>query len=437
MNNSLYLILSSMKILFIWAGPPTTGHIGKKINLFNELRSRILFSPRSPTFPLLANITPNVHEIDIIEALTVKDVDFDRKYDLVGISCLTRFAFTAYNIADGFRRKGTKVVIGGWHASALPKEAKQHADAVVIGEAEETWPQLLNDFEKKSPVNPDIIPVTKKEDTKKAFAIRATRGCPNKCEFCSVTNQKFGNIFRMRNIKDVIEEIKIHKGKYFYFWDDSLTNNPNYAKQLFTEMKGLNKKFGAFGNINILGKDENFLKLASDAGCVAWFIGFESVCQESLNSHGKKTNKVDQYINSVKKIHNHNMVIIGSFVFGFDNDTKSIFNETYDAIQQMELDIPNLLILTPFPGTPLYNRYEKEGRILTKDWSRYTLWDVVYTPKKMTDKELLDGAYEIRGRLCTGSNKIKRIINSIQYGYYPLKISIIGNMVQGKGKKPS
>jgi len=262
-----------------------------------------------------------------------------------------------------------------------------------------------------------FIPELDYKDIKRASGIHATRGCPFGCDFCSVTYSKYRNIFRKRPIEQVINEIKSIDKKYVIFYDNSLTIDIEYTKQLFRELKDINKYFTGNGNINILGKDDEFLKLAQDAGFLSWFIGFESVSTNSLNEIGKKTNKVNEYKSNVKKIHDYNMHVTGSFIFGFDNDSRDVFNETYNAIQSIEIDIPYLTILTPFPGTPLFDRLDKENRILTKDWSKYTFRDVVYKPRNMTPEELLIYTEELHDRLYTYPQIIKRTVKGLKKGF--------------------
>jgi len=416
-----------MKILFV--SPAHTDSIldvSDPDKSFFRFFSRFVFLRKPMTFSILAALTPEKYSIELIEG-GFNDINFDGKYDLVGITCATVYAHLAYEIADEFRRRNIPVVLGGYHPSALPEEAKQHADAVVTGEAEETWPQLLNDFEKGQlkpfyvpirPVSPDLIPSPCKLYAK-GVGIQATRGCPNRCEFCSISNMKFRNIFRTRPIEVVVNEIRMHTDRIFVFQDDSLTVNPKYTKQLFREIKDLNKKFLAYGNINVLGRDEELLKLASDAGCAGWLIGFESVCQQSLDSVGKKTNKVSEYLSSVKKLHDYGMIIESSFVFGFDYDTPEVFMQTDEFVRKGEMDLPFALILIPYPGTPVFERFDGEGRILTKNWSEYSGEKAVFKPKNMTPEELFTYTSELNKLWRQTPRSIRRILKSLNFGFYP------------------
>lgn len=417
-----------MNILFINVNYPYLykGHGSFSPGLNQVMLKKVLSKPLN--FPILSALTPNKHSVEIKDWCRYQDINFDGNYDLIGLSCSTQYAFDTYKIADEFQHRGKTVVLGGWHPTALPEEAKQHADSVVIGEAEETWPQLLKDFENGmikpfyrpyKPVDPKHIPVLKNHSTKENPGIQATRGCPVGCEFCSVSNSKFRNELRTRPIENIIKEIKSMEKNYFAFFDNSLTMNPNHSKQLFREMKGLGKNFTCNGNINVLAKDEEFLRLAREAGCIGWLVGFESVSQKSLNETGKKTNRVEEYASAINKIHDYDMQVYGNFIFGFDSDTKDIFDNTYDVIISIGVDVPDIVILTPFPGTPLFTRLETEGRILTKDWSRYTFGDVVFQPKNMTPQELLKNSRRIYAKLYSNSNIFKRTIKSIKLGIVP------------------
>ena len=346
----------------------------------------------------------------------------------MGITTVTCLANIAYEIADSFRRRAVPVVIGGWHASALPDEAKQHADAVVIGEAEEIWPQLLKDVESGKlrpfykPERPvDISKLSSLYNVyprELSLGIQATRGCVYGCRFCSITNMKYRKVYRKRPISDVIKEIR-KTSKVFAFQDATLTIDLKYTKELFRNMIGLNKKFVAMGNIHILGRDDELLKLASEAGCIAWQIGFESISQKSLDSVGKKENKVKKFPEWIKKIQDYGMAVEGSFIFGFDYDTLDIFAKTDEFIRKNNLKMAYANILTPYPGTPIYTQFEREGRILTKDWSKYDGHNyVVFKPRNMTPEELLINVRELEENWHKTLRSAGRIIKSINFGIY-------------------
>jgi radical SAM superfamily enzyme YgiQ (UPF0313 family) len=378
------------------------------------------FSYPSLTLQQIAAITPREHVIKIVDERYEK-VKFNNDYDLVGISCLTYNSLRGYEIADEFRKRGIPVVFGGYHASLLPEEAKQHADSVVIGEAELTWPQLLKDLENGKLksfyradrlVEPEFIPAARHDIGSYTLmkAIQASRGCPTGCEFCAMQKVE-GARFRGRPVKNVIDEMKTIKAKTLFFADASLTINPNYTKSLFREMAVLNKRFHCFGNINVLSRDDELLQLANEAGVERWYIGIESVSQENINAAGKRTNKVEEYGEAIRKIKDYGMDVTGFFMFGFDDDTVDIFDRTLQAMNEWGLDEVSFSIVTPYPGTRLFERLEKDGRITSYDWSRYEEGNVNFKPLKMTQEELLQGIRRIAGDFYSVKSSLTRSFN--------------------------
>lgn len=411
----------------------------KKID-FSDLLLKVVFTPPL-TFGTLAAVTPAEDTITLLDD-QIEKIDFDKHYDVVGITTITPTASRAYALADEFQQRGIKVVLGGWHASVFPAVAKQHADAVVIGEGENSWSKLLQDLKNGSlkpfyynnqPVDFQAFPSPRRIIShNRGFMIdeiQTTRGCTMGCHYCAITNRPFGQIWRFRPIDDVIKELEMIPQKFLYFCDASLTINTHYTKQLFRAMKHLHKKIFCNGNVNILNQDEELLRLSHEAGCVEWSIGFESVSQESLNSIGKHTNKVQDFAHTVKKIHNHGIPVNGNFIFGMDEDHPDIFDKTIDAVNDWELDLSTFSILTPFPGTPLFKRLEKEKRILTKEWSLYDLRHVVFQPKHLSPEELLEGTRRVRDEIFPLSKRIKRSIKSVRFGIYPFFTNTLQNLM--------
>lgn len=381
-----------------------------------------LFYYRSLALEQVSAVTPNKHTVDIVDE-TFEKIPFEKQYDLVGISCLTCNALRAYQIADEFRARRIPLVLGGYHATTMPQEAIQHANAVVIGEAEGAWPRLIADLEhhklqqfyrNDSFVDPAEIPAARRSESFKTLgpvSIQAARGCPTQCAFCAMQKVE-GSVYRPRPIQHVLEEIRAIKKKYLYFTDASLTINPTYTKTLFLEMCELNKRFDCYGNINVLGRDEQFLKLASEAGCKRWLIGFESISQEAIDSVGKKTNKVQDYAASIKNIHDHGMMASGLFMFGFDSDYPEVFDSTLEALRKWDIDTSSFSIVTPYPGTQLYMKLHSEGRITSYDWSKYSEGYVNFNPLHMSQKELLDGVRRIGAEFYSTSYAFTRCLRS-------------------------
>jgi radical SAM superfamily enzyme YgiQ (UPF0313 family) len=424
-----------MKILIIenvWMG-------GAKYKLFDKM-----FLTSFSILPTLyarqiAAITPKKHTVSVLSERYSK-IDFDESYDIVNINFTTSTTPRAYEIADNFRKKGVAVVLSGLHASALPEEAKQHADSVLLGRGEINWLRLLEDFEKNK-LEPMYQPIDYNESAKipptnihlpgfvVTGAIEATRGCSYRCEFCPEANIPGGGNFYARSVDEVISEIKSIPQKTLMFYDTSLTINPSYSKTLFKKMIGLNKKFFCNGNSDVLARDKELVSLSKEAGCLAWLVGFESVSQETIDEVGKKTNKVDEYFQTVKNIHDNKMAVIGDFMFGFDTDTPDVFDETLKVIKELKIDIADFCMLTPFPGTPIFNKLEKEGRILTKDWSQYSLKDVVFEPKNMTPDELIQGLRKMYYEFYSTPYTVKRIVRSLKLGIYPFFLVLARNAI--------
>lgn len=397
----------------------------EKLTSLGKFCAKISLSGEPLGIPIIEAVTPERHDVTILDE-TFEKIDFSISYDLVGISCVTQTASRAYEIADYFKEEGIPVVLGGHHPTALPKEAKEHADSIVIGEGEISWPRLLKDFERghlhpfysSKFIDPNKIPILKRKFTRTPFiaSVQTSRGCPYNCEFCSnpVTE---GRKFRPRPIKDVMEEITALNCKYLLFIDNSFTIDTIHTKNLFREMKKLNKKFGCFGNINVLERDEELLTLAHEAGCLIWFVGFESINQKTIDYIGKKCNIVNKYDSVIQKLKDYGFAIIGSFMFGFDTDSLEVFDDTLKAVEEWQLECAEFNILIPYPGTPLFSRLESEGRILTRDWSQYKQGNVVFQPKQMTAEELFEGMKNLHKKFYRPNNMVKRFLRALPYGF--------------------
>ncbi len=355
------------------------------------------------SLPTIAALTPTHWDIEIVDA-RVTPVDVTQQVDLVGITAMTAEIQSAYTIADGFRKNGVAVVMGGVHVSALPEEALQHVDSVVIGEAETQWQQLLQDFEQgnlKSIYRANrLIDMTgmviprrdlQKQNQYAPFlnTIQATRGCPRNCEFCSVS-AFFGRQFRTRPITEVIKEIQTFDTRYFFFIDDNIIGRPAYAKELFRTLIPLQRRWIGLATIE-LARDEELLSLYAESGGKYVLIGFDSLSEDNLQHMNKAWNSPHAYEEAIQKIYAAGIKIIGTFIFGFDADDSSVFQRTVDFIITNTLDAAILYILTPYPGTRLYTTMKQEGRIIEGDWSKYNAGTVVFTPKNMTIDALQQG----------------------------------------------
>jgi radical SAM superfamily enzyme YgiQ (UPF0313 family) len=355
------------------------------------------------TLTTLAAMVPDDIEAEVtIQDEGVQPLDLNFEADLVGISAITGTSQRAYRIADELRTKGRTVVLGGVHPTLLPEEAARHADATVIGYAEETWPQLLRDFRRGELKERYFattgrtlkVPRAKREmlDRKKyatVNSIEATRGCPHKCEFCAVP-AAWSGIYAHRPIEDVIAELETFDKPHALFIDLSPVEDVRYAKDLYRAMIPLNIQWVGLATTRIT-EDDELLRLAAQSGCRGLLIGFESVSQASLNGVQKHFHHADRYAECVKKLHDHGIGIQGCFVFGFDTDDETVFERTVQFVDKVKIDLPRYAVMTPFPGTGAFKQLEAEGRLLHKNWSLYDVEHVVFEPKRMTPERLQEG----------------------------------------------
>jgi radical SAM superfamily enzyme YgiQ (UPF0313 family) len=404
-----------MKILFIMP----------RIGLYKKGRGFRRYLRYAPlTLTTLAALVPKEMnaKVRIIDE-GVEEVDYLKfKPDLACLTGITGHILRSYEIAESFRRRGIPVIIGGPHATLMPYEAKLHADAVVVGHAYKTFPELLLDFKAGKmkefyyDSNPSLenIPIARRELLRKnkyisINTIQAVFGCPNRCEFCVISSMK--SKYLHRPIEEVIAEIKQMKSKLIFFLDPSPIEDKKYIKELYRQMIPLKLKWMGLSTSRIIDDDE-LLHLAVKSGCAGLLIGIESVSQKSLEKMNKRFNSIQKHYELIKKLHKHNIAIMGCFVFGSDEDDKSIFKETVDFCVKTGLDLPRFTVYTPFPGTPLFTRLKKEGRILTEDWSKYNAQNVVFQPKNMTKKELEDGLEYAWQETYKPKNIAKRLLKS-------------------------
>jgi radical SAM superfamily enzyme YgiQ (UPF0313 family) len=357
------------------------------------------------TLPHLAALTPEDIDVKLIDE-AVDPIDFDDPTDLVGITVNTYLAPRSYEISAEFRKRGVPVVLGGVHPSLFTEEAMQHADTVVIGEAEDTWEQLLRDFQKgqMQPIYRTIqrhslagLPIPRRDLLKRnayltTNTIQTTRGCPFKCDFCSVTDF-FGKTYRCRPIPEVIREIEtLNLNRPLVFVDDNIIGRPQYAKELFEAITPYQVRWGSQGSIN-LAHHSDLMHAAKKSGCVAMFIGIESISQQNLDDVHKNVNHVHHYYDAIKRIHDHGIAINAGFILGMDHDDESVFERTLEFLEKAKIEYATFHILTPVPGTPLYRRMEAEGRIIDRDWSKYNGGYTVFRPKLMSPEALEEGYY--------------------------------------------
>ena len=412
----------------------------------NDKEMSVIWFPKL-SLPVIAARTPANWEVrivdesrtivrqDLVESV-VRELGADNL--LVGISTqMTCYTPRAYEIAEMFRARGVKVVLGGTHATYLPEEAKLHADAVVKFEADEIWPEVVSDFEKGAlkPFyemesypsmldypNPriDLLP---RGCYMTSQCIQTTRGCHFDCEFCSVSPFN-GKSSRRRSVEDIVNEIQrikewrrselvdgmitgpiwhrigttmriltgIEDGTIFAFVDDLHNSNRDYCRKLWTALKELNIKWGAQCTL-FLGNEPDMVKLAADSGCVAMFVGMESISEDVLSEMNKPFNQEKKYADQIKCFHDHGIMVNPGVIFGSDGDDESVFENTVDFLIKCRVELAYINIATPLPGTVLFDRMKGEGRIFDWDWNHYDGKHVVYYPKRMTPEVLQEGFF--------------------------------------------
>ena len=387
----------------------------------NSLWGKVVFRFPYLALTALAALTPRDVRVRLIDE-NVEAVNLKAKPDLVGISLMTPLAPRGYEIADAYRKRGVPVVLGGIHASMMPEEASAHADAVLVGEAEDLWPRVIEDacrgelqpFYRSDEHSPlDDLPLPRRELLKrKAYffvnTVQTTRGCPFDCAFCSVT-QFYGHTYRLRPVEEVEREVRNLEGRFIFFVDDNIVGNVAYAKALFRRLIPHGLKWASQSSITI-ARDRDLLRLVRQSGCMGLFIGFESLSQNTLKEMGKTFNRVQSYTEMINRIHSYGIGIQGSFIFGNDGDTPSVFAEVVDFTEKARLDAALFSILTPFPGTRLYRKMEAEGRILTDDWTRYDMNHVVFRPRGMRVEQLQQGFNWAYSRLYSWRSIVKRLL---------------------------
>jgi radical SAM superfamily enzyme YgiQ (UPF0313 family) len=412
-----------------------------KLHLINPTKSgesylfnRGLLAPLGLMY--LAAYTPDDFELRIVDE-TVERIDFSMKPDIVGISTMTATAPRAYEIADKYRQMGVTVILGGVHASVVPEEAMEHADSVVIGEAEDIWPRVLEDASsgRLEPVYRregfvelrDLLPPRRDLINPSRYwsanVVQTARGCPHDCNFCSVTTFN-GKRPRFRDIDSVLVEVEslprnnMIRRKVVAFVDDNIAASNSRAKEMFKKLAPMNVIWGSQASISF-AYDEELVALAADSGCHFLFIGLETTSPAALKEMGKSQNKVERYEEALGLLKKYNIHVMGAFMFGFDADDDSAFEATYRFAMRNKIQVAQFARLTPYPGTRLYDQLMAEGRVEPVFWRDHN-WDkrVVYSPKKMTAEKLAHLTDKIHRDFYSYSSITRRMYPHRRWSYW-------------------
>lgn len=352
--------------------------------------------------PLLVAMTPEQWDVKIILDV-VDDIDYDADVDLVGIGAMGHSIFRAIDIADEFKKRGKTVFFGGYMASMLPKFVEPHTDSIVIGDAEISYPKLLKDWEEKGKLdkiyhhpidNLDGLPIPKYErliekSIGDMLPVQAGRGCPHTCSFCSIACLYKGK-YMTRPIDEVMADIYRIKElgyKGFFLMDDNIVGNPKYLEELCNRIKPLKMTWASQCSLN-LARNPRLLKLVADSGCKILSFGLESITQEGLDKLNKKWVKVHEHEALLKKIGDAGIMASTEMMVGTDSDTVESIKATYDFVMRAKIVIPRFYILTPFPGSPLYEDYKAQGRLIHEDYIHYTGTNCVHFPEKISPEQL-------------------------------------------------
>lgn len=378
------------------------------------------------TLPYLAGLTPRRISVELADD-RLGPIPYGREYDLVGITATCATHERAYEIAAEFRRRGIPVVMGGFHITLHPEEAQEHCDAVVVGEAESVWEQVLEDARTKRLKHryqaaevhsleglprPRLELVDYRRYRVKTVPTQTTRGCPYHCSFCEVPIV-YGHTYRRRPIGEVLEEIKaitaITGLKKVYFVDDNLTGHRDYAKELFKGLMPLGVKWSCLWTINT-SRDEELLDLAQKSGCYHVNIGIENVCAESIDSIEKVQNPVQEYEWLLARLKEKGLFYSLNFMFGLDGDHLELFNETLEFLERIKAPMAFFNSVTPRRGTPLWEQFFQEGRIHKPEAEKYLGMVCNFIPKHMTPEECEEGVWRCFQKFYSFSSICRRLL---------------------------
>ncbi|MFH1874026.1 MAG: radical SAM protein [Pseudomonadota bacterium] len=395
---------------------------------------------------LLAAYTPSTYDVLLVNEQNMENAYRDG-VDLVGFSAMTCQVKRSIEIAKYYRERNVPTVIGGIHATVRPEDTYGHFDATVIGEGDLIWRQIVEDSEggelKKiykadklvdmkevPPFRHDLL--YKRKTTLSHAIVQTSRGCPYNCDFCSVTNL-FGNHYRTRPIENVVNEIAGLKQKFIFIIDDNIMGNHEHAYPLFESLIPLKKAWVGQASLELSVKDLKLLKLAKRSGCQGLFIGIESVTK--VNTPGKLGSaNLKKISEKIKIIRDHGIIVNTSIIFGFDHDDKYCFEKTVEFLLKNKVAIGNFPNLTPYPGSALFARLEKEGRILHHDWEKYNAHHINFKLMNLTPEELIAGGYWSTCYFYSVRNIFKRLPANLRNIFKYSYMNIHYNRISRKSK---
>lgn len=377
-------------------------------------------------FAILDALTPRDVETALLDE-RLEPIDPGTRGDLVAMTVETYTARRAYQLSAGFRRRGIPVVMGGHHASLLPEEALEHADAVVIGDAEELWPRVVEDARRgrlepvyrqaQPPALGGVMPRRRLFRGKRYLGltlVQAGRGCRYHCEFCSI-HAMYGPHLRQRPVGEIVEEIRHSGGRDLFFVDDNLFNDADSAHALFEALLPLRVRWSCQVSVDVT-RDREIVGLMARSGCATALVGFESLDPANLRQMRKSWSlRHGQAADAIRTLREAGIMVYGTFVFGYDADRPASFDATAAFALRQGLFLANFNPLTPTPGAKLYDRLRDEGRLIHERWwldPAYRYGDATFYPRGMSARDLTDGCYRARMRFYSGRSIARRLVRS-------------------------
>jgi len=385
---------------------------------------------------VLAGLTPEEHEVKIVEEV-LGIANCDENCDLVGISCFTSNIRRGYELADKFRLRGIPVVMGGIHPTVLPEEALQHADAVVLGEAENVWQDLLEDLKKGKlkklyrgnypDLKKHVTLRTRNRKSSHAYGVipaETSRGCPYTCDFCSVPVH-YGRKQRHKPVENVIHDLIEADARKVFFVDDNIMGDPNYSRELMTQLIPLKIKWVSQSTLKVIQKNPDLLILAKKSGCQGLYFGLETISDTSIRILKKNIREKQMISDTLEKVRDSGLFIYTSIIFGFDEDTESVFDESLEFFYKNKIASSSFTHLTPYPGTELFAQLQKNNRIISTNWDDYNhIWGrVVYKPVNFSPEKLYEETLRVKLESVRLGNVMGRFSANWRHPFYYLMLN--------------